>query len=252
MKKKLISERGSYTIEATVSLLTMIVAIAFVYSMVKMVIAENIMQHAVDNMALEVSSYVYILDRAGLVIHADENTLQGSNQATSAGVEAVNSAKKAYQTFSENSSNLTDLIGLLDTSEGTAGGSLKSDATNMTVSIKKMFEEIKSIDVDKEFAQGATLAADGLVTLLADKIMSNFYLWKLDAYLPMDKEQFCKSYYIDENSISFENSRVFPGASNNTILVVVEYETTSPYSLFPIKRKVVKQAYTAAWLAEPQ
>lgn len=250
MLKKAESERGSYTIEACISLMAMVIAIAFVYSQVKVVICESIMQHAIDNMALEVSSYVYILDKAGLVIHADEKTLAGSNQVAKSGAEAVESAKEAFNTFSESTSSLTDLMGLLDSSEGSSGSQIKEDGKSMVSSIKKMLEDVKKVDISTELSQAAALTADGVITILADAVMNEYYDWKLDAYLPMDRESFCKSYYV--KNISFKHSRVFPGTSNNTILVVVEYETTSPFSMFPISRKVVKQAYTAAWLADPK
>ena len=254
MLKGLKGERGSYTLEACISLMAMVIAVAFVYSQIKVVICESIMQRAVDNMALEVSSYVYILDKAGLVIHANKNTLKGSNEIAYNGSEAVKAAISARDTIAENTGSVTDLLGLLDNTEGSAGAEVRKDGANMVASMKKILDIAKTADWGTELKQGAALTADGLVTVLADSAMNakgGFYDWKLDAYLPCERSKFCKEYFIDPDSISFEYSRVFPGAANNTILVAVKYETTSPFSMFPIKRTVVKQAYTAAWLADP-
>lgn len=49
------------------------------YMQVKAVIAEQIMQHAVDNISQQVASYVYIIDRAGLVLQHSDDELQNTN-----------------------------------------------------------------------------------------------------------------------------------------------------------------------------
>lgn len=252
MLKELRSEHGAYTLEACISLMAMVIAIAFVYSQVKVVICESIMQHAVDNMALEVSSYVYILDKAGVVIHAEDDRFKDIDAVAEDGYKAYESGKSAFATFQDSTSSLTDLLGLLDSSEGSSGSQIKSDAKSMVGSLKKMLSDIKTVDIKNTAIKSAVTSADGLVTLLVDEVMAGFYDWKLDGYLPMPRDEFCKSYYIDPDSISFKNSRVFPGMKNNSVVVVVEYKTTSPFSMFPISRTVVKQAYTAAWLADPQ
>lgn len=247
------SEKGSYTIEALISMVTMVIAIAFVYSMVKMVICECIMQHAVDNMALEVASYVYILDKTGIVIHSDDDTMSGLNSSAEQGANAVQEGRDMLQLFNDDDGfNVTDLMDMLNDTEGSTGAQINDKGKNLVDSIKKMIEELKKVDFEKELKQGASIAVDGAITVALNKAMEVYYGWKLESYLPMELDDFCNAYYIDKNSISFKASRVFPGTKNNTVLVVVSYETTSPYKLFPIKRKVVKQAYTAAWLTDPQ
>ena len=59
MINKFRSETGSYTIEACVSLVFFLVAIMFIYSQIKALIAESIIQNAVNSMAKETASYVY-------------------------------------------------------------------------------------------------------------------------------------------------------------------------------------------------
>ena len=254
MLKKLKSECGSYTLEACISLMAMVIAVAFVYSQIKVVICESIMQHAVDNMALEVSSYVYILDKAGVVLHPDENALKGFNEMGYLGSQIVEDGKSTYDIFMESTGSITDLMGLLDKSEGSAGSEIRAKGASMAESMKKLLESAKNTDWKTEGQQGMSIVLDSVVTVLADTAMNGkggFYDWKLDAYLPSERSKFCKEYLVDPDTISFEYSRVFPGAANNTILVAVKYETNSPFSMFPIKRTVVKQAYTAAWLADP-
>lgn len=62
MIKKLKNQQGSYTLEALISLTAFVIVIMLAYMQVKAVIAEQIMQHAVDNISQQVASYVYIID----------------------------------------------------------------------------------------------------------------------------------------------------------------------------------------------
>ncbi|MGN1119405.1 MAG: hypothetical protein ACI4Q4_03535 [Oscillospiraceae bacterium] len=264
MLKKLRSESGAYSIEATISLMALVIAVAFVYTQVRVIICESIMQHAVDNMAMEVSSYVYILDKLGIVIHPDGTELESANAAAQQGKQFIDTAKETRDSLSQKFDNysqiLTSITGdkapTINIDEAanqitTDINDIKGAGDSMVTSIKAIIEIAKKGDWKTEATQAGVIVADSAVTVLADKYMSEFYDWKLSAYLPMDKESFYKSYYIEPDSVSFSKSKVFPGTKNNTILVCVEYTTKPVFSWFPVRRKIVKQAYTAAWLADP-
>ncbi len=248
MLKKLRSESGAYSIEATISLMALVIAVAFVYTQVRVIICESIMQHAVDNMAMEVSSYVYILDKLGLVIHPDGTELQSTNTI-------AQEVDNTFTTFSNVLSSITgdkaQEVSLKDKKIDIDLNQIKSSGSSMVTSIKAIIEVAKEGDWMKELKEGSVMAVDGAITVLADDIMANYYDWKLSAYLPMDKESFYKSYYIEPSSVSFAKSKVFPGTKNNTVLVCVEYKTKPVFSWFPVSRTIVKQAYTAAWLSDP-
>lgn len=250
-------EGGSATLEACISLMTLVIGIAFVYSLVKVVVAESIMQHAVDNMAMEVSSYLYIADKTGLVTHTDPDA------------DPTNADKMANEVYNigndvQKMTDFSELIGVLnkDDSAPVSFSEIKDAGVNTAKNIKDagsaMMSSIQCIisiaqtaDWSKELRENGYNTVEAGVTLGVDAMMEYFYLWKLDSYLPCDRETFCKQYFIEEDSITFNYSRVFPGTSNNTILVAVEYKTTSPFSMFPIQRTIIRQAYTAAWLVDP-
>lgn len=102
--------------------------------------------------------------------------------------------------------------------------------------------------MEKEAGDAGRNLGENAIKAIGNTVLSEFYNWKLEAYLPADRDKFCKKYLIDPDSISFGYSRILPGDSNNCIVVAVSYETLPAYRMFPIKRKIVKTAYTAAWV----
>lgn len=260
-------EKGSASLEACVSLAAFIVAVAFVYSQIQVVICENIMQNAVNNMAMEVSSYVYILDKIGLVSHEQYSSLDDVNDlkddVTETGQQGQQLVADAGETMAEFESALSVLHGGLNgenvsqaasqaQSALASGQQLAGDATSMIDSIKNIFQTVKNIDWSQVGSDGLGYTLDAVMDTVGNSILSPYYEWKLPGYLPGgDLDAFCRSFNVEKDSISFDQSRLFPGGRNNTVLVVVTYETRSPFSWFPINRKIVKKAYTAAWLAQP-
>lgn len=241
MINKFRSETGSYTIEACVSLVFFLVAIMFIYSQIKALIAESIIQNAVNSMAKETASYVYVLDRAGVIV----NNSAYDTTATD----------KIYENINDAMDSFTGLMSDMYTDNGSGGKTInvegiEGDATSMVDSLKNIYS-IAANTSKEEFVGNAkalvTGSGDGIAKMLGNELMSGFYRWKLNAYLPMDYDDFC-SYFLIDGEISFSNSRVFPSQANNSILVVAEYETSSPFRAFPVKRHVAKYAFTAAWV----
>lgn len=260
-------EKGSASLEACVSLAAFIVAVAFVYSQIQVVICENIMQNAVNNMAMEVSSYVYILDKIGLVSHEKYEGLEEVNDLKDDVVEVGQQAQivvdDANQMMSDFESALNVLHGglnrqnasqALDKSQAAlnSGQKLTGDASSMIDSIKNIFQIVKSINWTDVGKDGLGYTLDAAMDTVGNSVLSMYYEWKLPGYVPgKDLDAFCRSFNVEKDTISFSQSRLFPGGMNNTVLVVVSYETRSPFSWFPFDRKIVKKAYTAAWLADP-
>lgn len=244
------SQEGSYTIEACISLVAFIIAIMFIYAQIKGLICESIMQSAVNNMAKETASYVYILDRMGLVIQHSDDDLEYSNSVID---DVSGNVNQLTDDFNDLLSTLFGDGGAENITSITSidGSTVSGDASSIADSIKNIINVVKNIDVDKVKAEGPDAliyGAESGAKALGNTSLAAYYKWKLSAYLPSSMENFCKFYSVDPNTISFSLSRVFPTDKNNTVLVAVEYDTSSVLLSVPVKRHVVKYAYTAAWV----
>lgn len=146
LKSEKSSESGSYTMEACVSLVAFLVAIMFVYSQIKVMICENIMQHAVDSMASEMATYVYVLNRAGFIIEHRDDELSGTNGVVG-GISDVGGMVE---------DNIGQFASIYEALEGgdisgavTQFGSFKGNASSMVDSIKNVVQLIKDVDWKK-------------------------------------------------------------------------------------------------------
>lgn len=244
-KKKIRREDGSYTIEACISLVVFLIAVMFVYMQIKTLICECIMQRAVNNMASEMSTYVYVLSRAGLIIDNKDDRFKDTDNI----IEAGNDIKTQATSKIENFADIYSAIEVGDMSKAAEHTQeVAEDARSMVASIKKFAELVTKADWKKTAENGLRGLAENAIKGAANEGLSGFYNWKLDNYLPMEREKFCKAYLVDPDSISFEHSRIFPGDENNKVVVAVSYDVLPAFRMFPIKRKVVKVAMTAAWV----
>lgn len=238
-------ERGSYTIEATISLVAFMIAVMFIYLQIRTMVCENIMQNAVSNLALEMSTYSYVLDKAGFIAEHASDELETMNAAVSAGETLVSDAGAVYQSVSEMVSDFPNKIGDF----ASVIGSLYNDgAGGISDTLRTLAQSLGNINV----SEGKTLVRNTVETAIktaVNAILSDFYLYRLNTYLPAERSAFCKSYWVDEGSVSFRDSRFFPDKDNNSVAVIVTYRTVTPYQSLPIgSRTVTKCAYTAAWV----
>lgn len=246
-------EGGSYTIEACISLVAFLLAIMFVYMQIKTMVCETVMQHAVNGMASEMATYVYVLNRAGLVIDNNPDKFKDVDAAYGAAKDAYSNTSSFYtkniNTFTDIYSELEggNVKGAASTAYSAAKG-FSGDAGSVVASIKNMVELIKNIDFKETAAQGVRSAGENALKNGSNMVLSQYYNWKLNAYLPGSREEFCRAYMIDPDSISFEYSRIFPTVKNDNILVAVTYETKPAFNFLPGNRKIVKVGCTAAWV----
>lgn len=234
----LLSESGSYTIEASVALVAFIISIAFVYSQIKVLVCENIMQNAVNNMAKETASYIYILDKMGLIINHSDNELEDANNFIDSLSDEYNNVIDIV--FKDNKSGETITV------EGITG-----DVKSIGDSIKNIVTILKKTDYNKlkdELPTAAVYTGEQLIKAGINSAMSRFYKWKLNAYLPSDYDSFCKHYNIDKDSLNFSLSGVLPTSDNNSVLVSVQFDIKSQFSFIKMERHIVRYAYTAAWV----
>lgn len=250
---KIQKENGSYTIEASITLVVFMIAIMFIYTQIKVMVCESIMQHAVDNMAAEMSTYVYVLDRAGLIIDTNPEDFKDLDNAIYAAGEAYGSSREFVtgniDTFANVYSALEggNVTGAANTLQS-QWGEMSGDAGSMVDSIKNLVKMLKTVDWKQTSEDSVQAVGANALKRISNEVLSNFYNWKLESYLPTDRDKFCKNYLIAPESVNFKYSRIFPTSENNNIVVAVSYETKPAFKMFPLKRKVVKVACTAAWV----
>lgn len=240
------NESGSYSLEALVSLTAFVLVIMLAYSQIKSMICESIMQQAVSNMAQQVSSYVYVIDRAGFVIQHSDDELSGSDKTINAAGEVVSSAGEVVGDISSitdgNFDQLSDIVGKLFGGDG-GDGSIK----NMTSSFKAFIDTVKGVDWKKEGVDALKASGDRALKMLGNDIFDEIYKDMLRSYLPSDLDTFQR--YFNISDISFEQSALFPNDKNNSIFVAVTYTAHPQFRIGGFgDRKVIKYAYTAAWV----
>jgi len=233
--EKLRKQNGSYTLEALISLTAFVLVIMLAYMQVKAVIAEQIMQHAVNNISQQVASYVYVLDRAGLVIQHAEDELSDTNTLVNTTVSNFN--------------EMSEVVSGIFSSKEINSGTAKDVSSSFTKFIEGIVNGIQNNDWKAQGKSALLLAGDDMTKQIANYGMGALYPLLLENYLPMDKASFCKVFNIKEDSISFELSKVFPTEKNNSIFVAVSYDAYPAYRFADIgERKVIKCAYSAAWV----
>lgn len=236
------NSRGYITIETIISLAFFTLAIMFVYFQIKVVIAENILQNAVNNMAKEVSSYVYILDKLGLILEHTDDENKNVNALIGDGKGAID--------------NVIDFTGSLFGGDGSNSDDMASAMRDFVNALKedkqKLVDDINNLNKNDLKNAGIT-AGENAVKGLANIALASYYDGRLDRYLPMEREKFCRHFNIDipegGKAFSFDASRVFPTIDNDSVLVAVTYNTTSPIKFINLKRKICKYAYSGAWVS---
>lgn len=246
MKKK--SERGSYTIEACISLLAFLFTIYTVYLQINTLVLENVLQKAVNNAAIEISCYSYVLGRIGIIPdHSDGDGMDQANAAFGAGKNAVEVTQTEIDNFKNKSGSIAEFVGgLFEDPHGMVDG-----VNNIGASIKDFLNELQAVDDWK--AVGKTTLSYGLESAAKagiNGILSGFYDRRIQSgmYLPTTYDGFCHLYAIRDKDIHFKVVYM-PDQNNNTVLVSVSC-TVHPLIKIPgiEKRTVVKTAYSPLWL----
>ena len=138
------SERGSFTIEAILSLSIFMFAFVTIVSLATIAKVESTTQYAIDQVAKEISQYYYIAERVGIA-----NT-------DSSGVDEIDGAVQAIFDFTDKSSTVasnyssttaTDLGSMLDTfsSIGHDVNEITAATENVYNSFGPIFEDPKGI-----------------------------------------------------------------------------------------------------------
>lgn len=241
------SECGSYTLEALVALVAFLVVIMAAYSYVKTMIAESFMQRAVSNMSAQLSSYVYVLDRAGFIIQHSDDEFDDINTTIGNAGTVINQGKQMYEDVSACANgNLDQMTGVIDTLFGDEEGGMKG----MVSSFGEFIKAAKKVNWKDTAKNAGRLALEDLVKSGANMALNEMYNNMLDEFLPMDRDSFCKAFNIDKDSITFKHSAIFPTTDNNSVFVAVEYKVLPKYRIPGMTpRKTIKCALNAAWVS---
>ena len=232
------SEKGSYTIEACISLFAFLVATYIVFLQINTMLVESIMQKAVNNVAMEISSYSYILSKTGIIPKHEEGEAADFNEAFNAGEEVISH-------FESISGDMAGFVtGLFENPEGA-----EETVNNVSASLGAFIESLGKVDWKANFKTAGRYAGEEFAKAGINWVLSAFYdqQVKNGVYLPQSYESFCKLYNIS-GDISYQ-VYYMPDINNNTVLVSVTCKIRSPIRFPGFGEKViVKTAYSPLWL----
>ena len=138
------SERGSFTIEAILSLSIFMFAFVTIVSLATIAKVESTTQYAIDQVAKEISQYYYIAERVGIA-----NTESGGVDEIDDAVQAIFDFTDKSTTVASNYSSTTakDLGSMLDTFSGIGNdvNEVEAAAENVYNSFGPIFEDPKGI-----------------------------------------------------------------------------------------------------------
>lgn len=138
------SERGSFTIEAILSLSIFMFAFVTIVSLATIAKVESTTQYAIDQVAKEISQYYYIAERVGIA-----NTDSGGVDEIDDAVQAIFDFTDKSTTVASNYSSTTakDLGSMLDTFSGIGNdvNEVEAAAENVYNSFGPIFEDPKGI-----------------------------------------------------------------------------------------------------------
>lgn len=231
------SEKGSYTIEACISLFAFLVSIYIVFMQINTLIVENVMQKAVNNIALEISGYSYILDRANIIPEHSEDELEGMNQ-TVTGLGDIGDTVSTFVT-----GLFDDPKSVLENPDGTI-----SQAKNIGASLGQFIDQVKGVDWATEIKQLGKNSLEELATAGVNAILTSFYTTRMTdgIYLPQEYDKFCKLYKASDMAVSV---RFMPDENNNTVFVSATCKIDSPIKFPGFEQKtIVKVSYSPLWV----
>ena len=145
MKDK--GEKGSFTVEAILSLSIFMFAFVTIVSLATVAKIESTTQYAIDQTAKEISKYTYIASRANLLVHPKD-----SAEAT---VDSIDEAVQSMYDFSDVLSSSTGGNGVTLSSEGLSdmlSGMSGDDFKSITASAQNVYNSFAPLMSDPKGA----------------------------------------------------------------------------------------------------
>ena len=268
MFKKLNKQKGAITIEATISLTSFLFMFIMVYSIITVCRTQAKIQVAINSTAKELSQYSYVYAITGLEESTDQledGSSETRGQVNDLAGNIANVFGSMQSIGGEAAEMSQDVQGLKDISDlkskwQSIEGNLSEASQNFTEAqqtITEMAKDPKAVllGMGKIFAsEGYDLAKTAAAEALA-RVMTERHL-KRDENDTADR--FCKSvgivpgtYLFKEsyfNGIDFSHSKMFPGKSND-IIIVANYKMKL-LQLLPIDFEFhfTQTAHTLGWM----
>lgn len=245
-----IDQRGSASIEASISLTLFIFFIITIYSFVNFCRAQALIQTAINESAKEISQYSYLYKITGLQKYeillnhkADESTTKTD--------KVIDSMGQLYDTFSSiASSNLTP--GEIDAS---TFSDIKQQTSDLSNNIEVLMSDPKGLMMGFAALAGQKIIEEGKSQLVAE-LAKTLSLKNIELKNVQNKEIIqnaddrLKSLGIENGlaGLDFSNSTIFPNGSSD-INITVQY-SVKILQLLPVKSEAVfcQTASTRGWL----
>lgn len=269
-KMKEYKERGSVTIEATISLTAFLFLFMMVYSLITICRAQAQIGTALNNTAKEISQYSYIYGLTGLDESFKElsESASGTKDGLNGFVDKVSESYDAIQNLGASASgvknvDVTDYEAMSNqwNSIGEAAKDVKDSSSEVASDIKSAIDSL--VDNPKGVMFGlarlfATEAIDVATSKLIAEPVSRALVKKhlkrsdtddANAYLKsmgVVAETTGKNAYI--NSLDFSRSTIFADGSNDIVLIVTYKIEALP--LLPINYEfiITQSSATMGWL----
>ncbi|MGE5328763.1 MAG: hypothetical protein ACM3KR_04560 [Deltaproteobacteria bacterium] len=266
MKQKLNGElhnKGSVTVEAAIGLPAFICAVLAIAFILKVIYVQELIQHAISEVADEIASCSYIYSAAGLqAIHDTANKgLQEGSQRVESQIRTLVDTYDCFKSFPKNAKQKIDEgvkgISLLDVD----GAVDDFDEINQSVeNLNKKFEDTKKIA--DEIADNprqeikyiiSAFAKQGFEGIKAEVLLKPLTKACLLKYLKAQDEEDInirlKRLNIDKgfSGLDFNNSKMFYDGKNIEIIVKYNIKAPIPLNIVP-KISIVQRVKVRAWL----
>ncbi len=227
MLRKQNRERGSVTIEATISLSAFMFTVVTLLTIVNICVAQSKISIAINSAAKELSQYSYLYALTG--INESESALKAAADETKTDVNGVlsdlNDVFTEIQNLGENDVSSGDISGVLEGVDNIAEAS---------GTLKDSLEELASDPKQLAFGMAKILASDALDVaksrLIAAPLSKALCKKNLVSERGGDVESYLKSLGIKPHAngsyldgLDFSKSTIFPGGSNE-IRINVSYD----------------------------
>lgn len=250
-------ENGAIVVEASILLPIFIFIFLTFFSVVKICVIEAKVQNALTNAAKQISSYSYVYSFTGAKGVMDnlnndtqaakkdikENVVDNIVQFSSGVDNVISSGKESFDEIQ--ASGMDDLKSTANSLKEFAGDvqANKAQIENSAKKIFNYFKQFKDPKKIKEFlfsvvkmfaSDGAEILKSMLGGILAEK------LCVMACTDDSDREFF--------ENIDYSKSQLFPGTSNEIILVAEYSVRIAPYIPVDLKYTISQKAVTRGWL----
>lgn len=246
---KIKRETGSFTVEATLTLTSFMIAFLAIMSLSTIARIEGITQYAINQTAKEISQYYYIADKAGLIdtkegnsdfkqIDSLINTVSSLSDATEEGAKEVEGALS--------SKDIEEILNKYEELPGTVEN-VEAAAVELSNNIEAILDDPKAIitSLTSAFAQKA--ANEAMSKIIAQPLCKSL----VPKYITPDgnASDFLKKMGVVDgiDGMDFRLSNFLSDKRSINIVVVYEVELNG-FGVFNRTLVIKQTASTAAWV----